>query len=132
MRAAWGFGVETGTHAIRLILGGVFDRHPTLQLMLGHLGETLPFAVWRLDHRVSMRPHGRTLQRSVTEYLRENVHGRPPSGSTARPSTTGCTPRSAARTPCACCASAADGWRLLAAARRAYGCRSDRIGWRLP
>jgi 2,3-dihydroxybenzoate decarboxylase len=52
----------------------VFDRHPTLQLMLGHLGETLPFAVWRLDHRVSMRPHGRSLQRSVTEYLRENVH----------------------------------------------------------
>jgi gamma-resorcylate decarboxylase len=74
VRAAWGFGVETGTHAIRLILGGVFDRHPTLQLMLGHLGETLPFAVWRLDHRVSMRPHGRALERSVTEYLRENVH----------------------------------------------------------
>jgi predicted TIM-barrel fold metal-dependent hydrolase len=74
IRAAWGFGVETGTHAIRLILGGVFDRHPTLQLMLGHLGETLPFAVWRLDHRVSMRPHGKALRRSVTEYLRENVH----------------------------------------------------------
>jgi gamma-resorcylate decarboxylase len=74
VRAAWGFGVETGTHAIRLILGGVFDRHPALQLMLGHLGETLPFAIWRLDHRVSMRPHGRALERSVTEYLRENVH----------------------------------------------------------
>jgi gamma-resorcylate decarboxylase len=73
IRAAWGFGVETGTHAIRLILGGVFDRHPGLQLILGHLGETLPFAIWRLDHRVSLRPHGRALQRSVTEYLHDNV-----------------------------------------------------------
>jgi 2,3-dihydroxybenzoate decarboxylase len=74
VRAAWGFGVETGTHAIRLILGGVFDRHPRLQVVLGHLGETLPFAVWRLEHRVNLRPHGKVLERPVSAYLRENFH----------------------------------------------------------
>jgi gamma-resorcylate decarboxylase len=74
VRAAWGFGVETGTHAIRLILGGVFDRHPRVQVILGHLGETLPFAVWRLEHRVSLRPHGKRLERPVSAYLRENFH----------------------------------------------------------
>jgi gamma-resorcylate decarboxylase len=72
--AAWGFGVETGTHAIRLILSGLFDRHPELQVVLGHLGETLPFAVWRLEHRVRLRPHGRTLERPISEVLRENFY----------------------------------------------------------
>lgn len=71
--AAWGFGVETGTHAIRIVLSGVFDRYPELQLVLGHLGETLPFAVWRLEHRVALRPHGRRLERPISSYLRENV-----------------------------------------------------------
>jgi gamma-resorcylate decarboxylase len=72
VRAAWGFGVETGTHAIRLMLGGVFDRHPGVQVVLGHLGETLPFAVWRLEHRVGLRPYGKSLDRPVSAYLREN------------------------------------------------------------
>jgi gamma-resorcylate decarboxylase len=74
VRAAWGFGVETGTHAIRLILGGVFDRHPRVQLILGHLGETLPFAIWRLEHRVGLRPYGKTLERPISSYLRENFY----------------------------------------------------------
>jgi 2,3-dihydroxybenzoate decarboxylase len=72
--AAWGFGVETGTHAIRLILSGLFDRHPRLQVVLGHLGETLPFGVWRLEHRLDLRPHGKRLERPVSGYLRENFH----------------------------------------------------------
>jgi predicted TIM-barrel fold metal-dependent hydrolase len=74
LAASWGFGVETATHAIRLILGGIFDRHPQLQVVLGHLGEMLPFAIWRLEHRVSMRPHGKTLERPLSHYLRENFH----------------------------------------------------------
>jgi predicted TIM-barrel fold metal-dependent hydrolase len=55
----WAFGVETGTHALRLIVSGVFDHHPNLQLILGHLGETLPFAIARqrrlraTEHRYS-------------------------------------------------------------------------------
>ena len=48
-RAAWGFGVEAGTQAIRLILSGVLDRHPDLKIILGHLGEALPFWIPRID-----------------------------------------------------------------------------------
>jgi predicted TIM-barrel fold metal-dependent hydrolase len=70
--AAWGFGVETGTHAIRMILSGLFDRYPKLQVGLGHLGETLPFAIWRLEHRIALRPHGRKLERRISDYLRDN------------------------------------------------------------
>lgn len=49
IRAAWGFTVETATVALRMILGGVFERHPKLKVILGHLGETLPFLMWRID-----------------------------------------------------------------------------------
>lgn len=49
IRAAWGFTVETATLALRLVLSGVFERHPRLKIILGHLGETLPFFVWRID-----------------------------------------------------------------------------------
>jgi 2,3-dihydroxybenzoate decarboxylase len=53
VRAAWGFTVETATTAIRLVLGGVFDKYPGLKIVLGHLGETLPFLVWRIDQALS-------------------------------------------------------------------------------
>jgi gamma-resorcylate decarboxylase len=45
--SAWGFGVETSTHALRLILSGLFDRYPNVNVILGHLGEALPFALPR-------------------------------------------------------------------------------------
>lgn len=48
--ALWGFQAEAGTHAIRLILSGTLDRHPNLKIVLGHLGEGLPFWPWRLDN----------------------------------------------------------------------------------
>ncbi len=54
-RPAWGFGVETGTLAIRLMLSGVFQRHPRLKIILGHLGESLPFQIWRI-HSALSRP----------------------------------------------------------------------------
>ena len=57
-RAAWGFGVETGTQAIRLILSGVFERHPDLKIILGHLGEALPF--WMPRTAESFRRPGAT------------------------------------------------------------------------
>ena len=50
--AAWGFGVETATQAIRLVLSGVFDKYPNLKIILGHMGENLPFAAWRIDHTI--------------------------------------------------------------------------------
>ena len=49
VRPGWGYTVETATQAIRLVLSGVFDAHPKLKVILGHLGETLPFLVWRID-----------------------------------------------------------------------------------
>jgi 2,3-dihydroxybenzoate decarboxylase len=49
VRAAWGYTVETATLAIRMVLSGMFDKYPKLKIILGHLGETLPFLVWRVD-----------------------------------------------------------------------------------
>jgi predicted TIM-barrel fold metal-dependent hydrolase len=49
LRAGWGYTVETATLGIRMVLSGVFDKYPKLQFILGHLGETLPFLVWRAD-----------------------------------------------------------------------------------
>jgi predicted TIM-barrel fold metal-dependent hydrolase len=48
-RPAWGYTVETATLAIRLVLSGVFEKHPKLKIILGHLGETLPYLIWRID-----------------------------------------------------------------------------------
>jgi predicted TIM-barrel fold metal-dependent hydrolase len=53
VRAAWGYTVETATTAIRMVLSGVFEKHPKLKVILGHLGETLPFLVWRVDHAIA-------------------------------------------------------------------------------
>jgi predicted TIM-barrel fold metal-dependent hydrolase len=67
----WGWHVETAVHVIRMILGGVFDRYPKLQIIIGHMGETLPFMIERLD----VMPSAMTkLQRPVSAYLRENLH----------------------------------------------------------
>ena len=52
--AAWGFAVETGSIAIRLILSGAFQKFPRLRCILGHFGETLPFHLWRLHHTLSL------------------------------------------------------------------------------
>jgi len=49
LRAAWGFTVETATHSIRLILSGAFDAYPRLKFIVGHLGEGLPFYLWRIN-----------------------------------------------------------------------------------
>jgi predicted TIM-barrel fold metal-dependent hydrolase len=49
VRPGWGYTVETATQAIRLVLSGLFDKHPDLKFILGHFGETLPFLVWRID-----------------------------------------------------------------------------------
>ena len=67
----WGWHIETAVHVIRLILGGVFDRFPKLQFVIGHLGEGLPAMFQRLN---IMAPEITKLQRPVTAYLRENIH----------------------------------------------------------
>lgn len=72
-RATWGWGVETATHALRLLFGGVFDRFPGVRLILGHMGEGLPFQRWRFDSRFAVYPHGVTLQRPPSAYLGSNI-----------------------------------------------------------
>ena len=57
IRAAWGYTVETGTQAIRLVLSGVFEKHPGVKIILGHLGETLPFLLWRINEALSRPGH---------------------------------------------------------------------------
>ena len=71
----WGYAAETGLHALRLILGGVFDNFPRLQIILGHGGEALPFFADRIDTRyaVELAPGGaRSLKFQPSHYLREN------------------------------------------------------------
>jgi len=58
LSAAWGFTVETATQGIRLVLSGVFDAYPDVKIILGHMGEGLPFLLWRINHALS-RPGNR-------------------------------------------------------------------------
>jgi predicted TIM-barrel fold metal-dependent hydrolase len=71
--AIWGYGVEAGTHAVRLMLSGVLDRFPRLRIVLGHMGEALPFWLWRLDFMAS--PGSRAAlknQLKPSEYIQRN------------------------------------------------------------
>ncbi|MBV9449830.1 MAG: amidohydrolase [Streptosporangiaceae bacterium] len=77
--AIYGFAVDTGMHVLRIITAGVFDRFPSLRLVVGHLGEALPFWLYRLDymHAATVRARRyatmKPIQRKPSEYLRENV-----------------------------------------------------------
>jgi predicted TIM-barrel fold metal-dependent hydrolase len=68
----WGWHINTGTHVLRIILGGVFDRHPGLQLIIGHMGEAMPFMVPRFD--ATLPPELTGLNRPVSAYLQENLN----------------------------------------------------------
>jgi predicted TIM-barrel fold metal-dependent hydrolase len=69
--AGWGWHIETAVHVLRIILGGVFDRYPKLQMIVGHMGEALPFMQSRLD---IMTREITGLERPVSAYLLENLH----------------------------------------------------------
>lgn len=69
--SAWGWHVETGLHVLRLVLAGVFDRFPELQVVIGHMGEAVPFLLWRAD---SVLGRFARLERPVREYFVRNVH----------------------------------------------------------
>ena len=71
--APWSFGVETATHTLRLMCSGLFDKYPKLKLVLGHLGEGLPFLIWRCSHFLQKRSRGMPAKRKLEEYLNENV-----------------------------------------------------------
>jgi 2,3-dihydroxybenzoate decarboxylase len=77
--AIYGFGVETGMHLLRIIMSGAFDRFENLKIVVGHLGEALPFWLFRLDfmHDAMVRSgryeNVRPLRRKISEYLRQNI-----------------------------------------------------------
>jgi predicted TIM-barrel fold metal-dependent hydrolase len=71
--AGLGWHIDTGIHCVRLILGGVFDRFPKLQVIVGHHFEALSWMAWRTDY--SFPPEESGLKRTIKEYLRENFYG---------------------------------------------------------
>ena len=70
-RATWEWTLETGTHALRLVFGGTFDRFPRAKLAMGHMGETLPYLLWRFDSRAKL--YGIKLARQPSDYIRDNI-----------------------------------------------------------
>jgi len=71
--AAWGFGIETGAHFLRLIFAGVFDAFPKLTFILGHRGEGLPFMLHRINDQTRLAAARRGLKKTPAEYLTENL-----------------------------------------------------------
>jgi predicted TIM-barrel fold metal-dependent hydrolase len=72
--APWGFAVETSTHALRLCGSGLFDDFPNLRIITGHLGEGIPFGLWRIDARMRFSPRGYRGNRPLGDYFREHFH----------------------------------------------------------
>jgi predicted TIM-barrel fold metal-dependent hydrolase len=70
--AGWGWHAELGLHTLRLIATGVFDRFPKLQIIIGHMGEMIPFFLPRIN--AVLTPVAKGLQRSVAEYFDSNIH----------------------------------------------------------
>ena len=70
-RATWEWGFETGSHALRLVFGGVFDRFPRARIALGHLGETLPYLLWRFDSRAKL--YRVALEKRPSDYIKQNM-----------------------------------------------------------
>ena len=72
-RATWEWTFETGSHALRIIFGGVFDQFPRAKLALGHLGETLPFLLWRFDSRAGPEFYAVKLAKLPSQYVKDNI-----------------------------------------------------------
>ena len=71
LSAAWGYTIETATQGLRMVLSGAFETYPRLKIILGHLGEGLPFLLWRIDHALS-RPGNRRID--FRETFRAHFH----------------------------------------------------------
>jgi 2,3-dihydroxybenzoate decarboxylase/5-carboxyvanillate decarboxylase len=73
--AMWGYGVEVGTHVVRMMVSGLFDRFPNLKICIGHMGEAIPFWIWRINF---MNSRAQVIGRSpktklnMTEYFKRN------------------------------------------------------------
>ena len=72
-RAGWGFAVDTSCHFLRIVFSGVFDAYPRLKIILGHLGEGLPFAMHRLNDHTWRAAARRGLEKTPLQYLKDNL-----------------------------------------------------------
>lgn len=72
LKPTWEWTFETASHALRLVFAGVFDRYPRAKVILGHMGETLPYVLWRLDSRAALTTGNRPLAAPPSHYLRTN------------------------------------------------------------
>ncbi len=74
MGPSWAFGQETAVHALRLMGSGLFDELPRLAIVLGHMGEGLPFSIWRVDHCNAWveNRHDYPAKRKIADYFSEN------------------------------------------------------------
>jgi gamma-resorcylate decarboxylase len=72
----WAFGQETAVHALRLMGCGLFDKYPRLAIILGHMGENLPFGMWRIDHCNAWieNRHNRPAKKKMADYFNANFH----------------------------------------------------------
>jgi 2,3-dihydroxybenzoate decarboxylase len=71
-KATWEWTTESASHALRIVVAGVFDRYPRLKIILGHMGETLPYMLWRLDSRYAATETSRRLKLPPSSYLKNN------------------------------------------------------------
>ncbi len=76
MGPIWAFGQETAVHALRLMGSGLFDAYPKLNIILGHMGEGLPFSMWRVDHCNAWIPNRNNYpaKSKIGEYFQDNFH----------------------------------------------------------
>jgi 2,3-dihydroxybenzoate decarboxylase/5-carboxyvanillate decarboxylase len=75
--AMWGYGMEVGTHVVRMMAGGVFDEFPDLKVCIGHMGEAVPFWLWRLNFmntRAQSAGRAKKTKRSMAEYFQDNFY----------------------------------------------------------
>jgi predicted TIM-barrel fold metal-dependent hydrolase len=76
MGPTWAFAQETAVHALRLMGSGLFDAYPKLNVILGHMGEGLPYSMWRVDnHNKWMRAQNTyPAKRKIADYFRKNFY----------------------------------------------------------
>ena len=69
----FGYSPETAVHMLRIVYSGVFDRFPTAQVIIGHMGETIPFQAWRIQHAFEHSPRDDKVELRLQDYLRRNI-----------------------------------------------------------
>lgn len=74
MSSPWGFAAETALHSLRLCGSDLFEDFPNLKIVIGHLGENIPFSLWRMDARMRFSPRGYRGKRLLGEYFKDHFH----------------------------------------------------------